>query len=161
MDQNAKESAENVLHGLHSKQINKEVKEIRLQEKDPLFSLKTVLYSFFKKRLSIIEAESNFKEIVKDAIEQKIVDSEISIAQLITLYDSISSQSTFATNSILDIFKPGKDGSVSPIVTGNKNDESISSTIPEFGNLTPQEAEALNSLSGILKKLKNQTKIED
>lgn len=143
---------------MKDKEIDKETKEIRLQEKDPLFSLKTVLFEFFKKRLTIIQEEDLFRNRIKDAILERIENNDVTIAQLITLYGEISNENTFATNSILDIFKPSKDGSVSPIVQSNKPEDSATSSISDFDPLSPEDAEALQTLGGIIDKIKRQKK---
>lgn len=156
MNNDLKGQTENILKELKNKEIDEETRAIRLQEKDPLFSLKTVLFDFFKKRLMVIQEADVFRDYIKQTILQKMEDNEFSVAQLINLYAEVSSSNTFATNSVLDIFKPGKDGAVSPIVQPQHTEESDNAIASEIGKLTPDEAEALVSLRGIIDKIKSQ-----
>lgn len=153
MDRDLKKDAEKILGTMKDPKVQDEVNAVRLHESDPLMSLKGVLFSFFEKRLKSIEEEDDFRKKVKSAILQRIESGEVSIPQLISLYNEVSTQSTYATNSILDIFKPNKEGAVSPLVQNNEVDNS---GIPSngFDNLSGDEAEAMQVLTAILGEIK-------
>jgi hypothetical protein len=150
MDPDIVNEVNDVMSNMKDKDIDKKTNAIRLAESDPLFSLKTNLFEFFKKRLEIIQNEESFRIKIKEAILEKIENGEFSEAQLIQLYNATGDQSTTSTNSILDIFKPGRDGGVSPLVQRETMRDHSTPT-----EISPSDAEALNSLVEIVKRADN------
>lgn len=153
MDSNVKQDVKEMLNFMKDKDIEKETDAIVVNESDPLFSLKNVLFKFFEKRLEVIQQEEGFKEEVKDAIREKINNNELSPAQLMKLYSDISQQASFSTSSILDIFKPGKDGGVSPLVQQQHEGVGGVQATNEYSEVTPEQADALNNLKELVNKI--------
>lgn len=150
MKESNKQDVETLMGILKDDNIEKETESIQANEADPLFSLKNVLFDFFKSRLISINKEDGFKNRVKQAILDKIEEDEVSVAQLINLYVKTSEQSSIATGSLLDIFKPSKEGSVSPLLQRDQNNQ-----LSSFGDqdISPDQAEALNVLTEIVSKI--------
>jgi len=157
MDRNLKKDAEKIIGTIKDPEVQKEVNAVRFHESDPLMSLKGVLFSFFEKRLKSIEEEDTFRKKVKEAILERIESGEVSIPQLISLYNEVSTQSTYATNSILDIFKPNKEGAVSPLVQNNDS-ESQSGSPTGFENLSGDDSEAMQILTALVSEIQKSRK---
>jgi glycyl-tRNA synthetase beta subunit len=145
-----------LISDINNPDIDKKTQAIRLSESDPLFSLKIELSNFFKNRLNRIIEEDGFKSKVKDAILEKIENDEFSPSQLMSLYSSINNVSNNSIDSILDIFKPSKDGIVSPIF----KDKEKANEIP-YGDIEPDKAEALNKLSELVEAIYQQANSDD
>lgn len=138
---------------MSDKEIKKEVERISAEE--PLVSLRNSIYDFFKSRLNKIENEGLFKGVVKEKILQKIEDDELSVPQLIGLYNDVVQAENSSIYALLDIFKPSKEGAVSPLAN------EVSSTnkpLSEGSAVSPEDAEALNLLTSLIK---NAQKVEN
>lgn len=153
MNEKSKDEALDILNAINDKDIQREVKNIQMQENDPLMSLKNVLFKFFEKRLHIILKEEEFKDIVRDSLIADIENNEFSVAQKMALYNDILHGSTVATSSILDIFKPSKEGTVSPLVQPQDTSHVEDPTLKNFENLNGEDRESLQTLSAILNEV--------
>jgi hypothetical protein len=158
MNNKTKDDVKELMQHMSNKDIEKETNIINVTESDPLFSLKNVLLKFFQKRLDVIQAEESFKQVVKDAIEEKIENNEMSPAQLINLYQKIGDQSVFSTNALFDVFKPNKEGVVSPLVQPSTREDNVTGTGDDF---TPAQGEALVKLTELVEKLNKEKKQEE
>ncbi len=123
---------------------------------DPILSLKNTIFNFFATRLETINEEESFKEEIKEAIRERIQErDDVSMAQLIKLYNDISSSSNFSINAIMDVFKPSKEGAVSPLVESQKSvdkqDNEPASSIP----LSSSDAESIHTLTALLQEVQD------
>jgi hypothetical protein len=146
MERKTKENIEGVVKLMKDKEVQRKVEEINTE--DPLFSLKDTIYSFFKDRLNLISKETSVKEIVKNKIEEKIENDEITIAQLIQLYKDITYMENNSISTLLDVFKPTKEGAVSPLAS-EVSSGGIANKVPS--EITPEDSEALNMLVAMVK----------
>ena len=154
MEKKTRENIEGVVSLMNDKDLEKEVKTIDTE--DPLFSLKDTIYSFFKDRLKIISKETTVKEIVKQKLEEKIETDEISIGQLIQLYKDITYMENNSISTLLDVFKPTKEGAISPLA----NEVGSTGVTNKMSNdISPEDAEALNMMIAMVKNISSDEKV--
>jgi len=151
MDDKTKKELGELFTHINDKDIERETNLINIAESDPLFSLKNVLFRFFQKRLDVIQEEEKFKSEIKNAIREKINNDELSSAQLISLYQKVCEQGVYSTNAILDVFKPSKEGAISPLVQPHPKEDINSAGTTE--ELPPAQSEALIKLAELVEKL--------
>lgn len=137
-------------------QANEIVPELRDPEniappaiiKDPFFSLKDSLFSFFENMLSRVQQEDTFMVEVKNAILEKIQTGEISISQLMILLNSLNNDKQSLIDSMLSIFKPAPGtGEISPLINPKLSDVADGST--PFSELSAEERNVLDKLQRI------------
>lgn len=143
MNKDTKDNISKVVHSMHDDNIKNEVE--RISSEDPLISLKNSIYDFFKTRLKRIDDESEFKGVVKSKILERF--DELSMGQLLDLYSDLSKVENSSIYALLDIFKPTKEGAVSPLASEVSGPKQINST----QDISPEDAEALNVMTSFLK----------
>jgi hypothetical protein len=148
MNKETKDNTLNTIRLFQDKKIENEVKI--LKEEDLYFSLKKTIYDFFNYRFSLINEEDKFKEIVKEALIKKIEAGELSISQLMALYTDINRTNSFATATLLDIFKPSKEGAMSPIVSPNNSSDRSNDDNEKIKDIDKDGLELLNKLTQIV-----------
>ncbi len=153
MNQDTKDNITKVVKHMSDKDIKNQVE--RISSEDPLLSLKNSIYDFFKSRLKRIEGESEFKGVVKDKILERF--EELSMSQLLDLYSDLSKVENSSIYALLDIFKPTKEGAVSPLATETSNIRQPGSS----QEITPDDAEALNVLTSFLKNAKKDSEAKE
>ena len=161
MDDNTKKEAQELIDNLNNPDIQNKVQEVK--DKDPLEQLRLSLFDFFENRLRAIEKEDEFEKRIKDELLQKMDDGEVSTAQLMQLYNQVKGQSSKALEVLLDVFKPGQSGNVSPIVDQPKTAEGDESSIHhEFDkNLSPDQQDSLNKVINFLEIMKKQRDVTE
>ena len=148
MKENNKRECLKIIDKLEDINIEEEVDNVLV--KDPLQELKIVLCDFFKDRLSVINKEENFKEVVKLAITKRIAEKEISTTQLISLFKIIFNESTLAVDSLLSVFKPTP-GAVSPLLTKGSSDSGTPDNVKNLTeNLSQEDNQKLDKLMRLL-----------
>lgn len=150
MDKKSIDEINDIISNIDDPEIDNKTQTIRLHESDPLFSLKIKLSEFFKNRLDKIIEEDSFKNKVKEAILEKINNNEFSASQLVSLYNTISNTSNNSIDAVLDIFKPSKEGAISPIL--KDRDKAMDEDTP-YEDIEPDKAEALNKLTELVQSM--------
>lgn len=158
MDDETKNDTQELIDNLNNPEIQNQVKQVTNQ--DPLEQLRLSLFDFFQNRLKAIEKEDEFENKIKEELVNKIDEGEVSTNQLMQLYNQVKGQSSKALEVLLDVFKPGQSGDVSPIVEQPKASEKDigghSSTGGNFDNLSPDQQDNLNKLINYLEVMKNE-----
>ena len=149
MNKDTRDNISKVVHSMNDKNIKNEVE--RISSEDPLVSLKNSIYDFFKTRLKRIDGESEFKGVVKSKILERF--DELSMSQLLDLYSELSKVENSSIYALLDIFKPTKEGAVSPLAS----EVNASRQVNSVQDISPEDAEALSVMTSFLKNAMKET----
>jgi hypothetical protein len=151
MNEEDKKEAKETVEQLNNSDTQEEVR--RVKNLDPLVSLKMNLFSFFENRIEAIEKEDDFENEVKEAIRAKIENDDLSPAQLMQLYKEVKSQSSRALEVLLDVFKPSKEGNISPLIEKRQEDHDTGSGSMEgFEDLDGEKRDAIHKLSKFIEE---------
>jgi len=131
-----------------------------VRDEDPFFSLKNTLFNFFENMLTKVQSEDAFMMKVKNAISEKIDSGEITIPQLMVLFNDLTRDKQNLVDSILSIFKPAPGtGEVSPLIDP-KITRTGSDSSP-FSELSAEERNVLDKLSRLAQEAEKKEKEVD
>ena len=137
--------AKRLLSTLDDGRIDTEVRAVIVEE--PMMELKNTLLSFFSDRLRKIQEKESFLKKVQDAIESKIDEDEMKVTDLLAIFRAASGEMNMATEAILSLFRPSKDGVVTPLLTGSQKSDRIGEA---FADSSPEELALLDKLTKIV-----------
>lgn len=154
MDKDTKKELDRIMAATDNPEIEQEVQDAIVS--DPMLELKNTLLGFFSNRLSKIKEKEVFLRKVQDAIEKKIDSTpDMKINELLSIYKSISMEMGVATEAILSLFRPSKDGVVTPLLTGEKRSDKMDEA---FSGSDPETARKVDALFRLVNQMSEKEK---
>lgn len=103
------------------------------------------LYGFVSKQLEAINRQEAFRSVVVEALIDKVQDREVTVGQLLQLYEIISEQGRDSSTALLNLFKGNGSGG------GNFLGSAAAADSEEgYGGLDPKERRAIDKLTRAL-----------
>ncbi len=137
------------------KSFNNQEEPSNVAKVDPIDGLKKTLFSFFSDRLTSLQKEDDFKQLVKESLISQIEGGEASFNQLLQLYKDIQTTNTRAVDSILEIMKPAPAGNVSLLIDNNPNKDDTADN--RFKSLSETERDSLSKFSNFINNIDTAT----
>ena len=131
-----------------------EVQKKEDKQHKSFIDLNADLFDFFKSTLKTVKEENEFKLVIKNALEDKIANDDITVAQLIGLYKAVYNETTLATDSIISLFKPTPNSN-SPIANAMSNRSNDDINERQISDYTSDELKGLDKLRRLLEFMKN------
>jgi len=139
----------NLLATFDDKNIDQEVEAINMR--DPSIKTRTELFQFFSTRLAGLSKREEFKDKIQAALEEHIDKGEVSFSQLLSLYKTVFSESSLASESVLSLLRPSSNVP-NPLLTAMDTRK----TVDDFDNihqeLDTKSIKAIDTLYRALKK---------
>ena len=112
-------------------------------EAPPLERLGNSLVTFLEDQLGAITRQESFRQIVMNALIDRIQEGDIDPTELRMLFKTISEQKTVATESVLQLFKPSQNAAINPLLP--KHSKEDGSTAEEaYASLSIDERQTLD-----------------
>jgi hypothetical protein len=111
--------------------------------------LREEISSFIVSQMESIRDQDSFRNVIINALKEKVLVNDLKVSDLISLYRTISSEKSDNTQTLLDIFKP-QSNIPSPLLNPknpNDNQDSISKYLEEA------DPEFLQGIFLLMKKL--------
>jgi len=148
MNDSTRNKVNNLISALDNADIDKEVGKVVIA--DPIEQIKQSLLQFFTNRLEKIEENDDFKQLVENKIREKIESDVLSVPQLFQIYEQISADNVVATNSLLSLFRPSKEGA-SPLL--DKKESSDDTDVDKaFKSLNTNQLQKIDTFFRLMEK---------
>ena len=158
MEDKTQEAVDQLTGMLGDKNVETEVRAAQLV--DPVDSLRRTIFGFFEERLQVIAEKEDMKREIEEAILEKVRSEEIKVEQLLQIYRAVYDKTNDAIDALLAVFRPGKDGSTTPLLEDRtpRGQEAGGNVEEIFANASREELEKIGKVYRMIQSVLEQEK---
>jgi hypothetical protein len=148
MDEETRNTAENLLHAVDNEQTERQVQQTT--EQSDIEMLRSQIFSFFSDRMQRIQSSEVIKQKIEEQLEAMIDRGDLSFDQMLTVFNMVSKESRTAAESIINLIKPAP-GTPSVLANAVGQQENGDEDLERaFNNMSSSDMQTLEKVRKLL-----------